>query len=1119
MTRRTTVRLGVFQSPPRAQRATPIHSFTFERLEPRNLLALYPLVNAGFESPELSLENGWYAGVDGWTTGGSLGTTYEVPWAAPSPAPEGDQYVYGDSVSWYVSQNGPMIAANTRYILSVDVFALDSGPSQVSVLLRDAVTSSALTGASNVATANQAIRQIDLPEGQWTTLRVGLNSRDLPSSVGSLLQIRINGTRLAIDNVRLDVDQAVHDFYISSSVGSDSSDGFSASTPFKDFASLAPYLPLMPGERILLRAGDTFADELNIRGKGEAGNVVELSSYGEGPNPVIRRQDLTSDVGVVWNNASYARISNIDVEHSKIGIYLRYEYTDVGSRDVAIEDCNFRDQSDPTLEPADHNYEFAWSDAIFVGGQAWQQAEFATRLENLTIRNVTSINAAHLFGTAWYFPGVYRSRLRNLIIEDCVAINNLAGAFQLFGVDGGHIKRVRSVGGGGQDTWSGTTLGFMQNSQNFLIEDNEFSYIGRAQSADGTGMDFEGDTHNVTFRKNVIHHNAGSALLILSTGGRNTNLVIEDNTFYNNAQDPWNSEINSEIQGSFDNHTGIIRNNGIYRGSTNINFLAPNSNWSGFNIAGNRQLEYSNVRTRDTWWDFNVAGDFDGWSGFNQWTSAGVAGGALVGQSGGVDPYVHSPLTWYDTSDSTYVWIRMSQTAGNFGQVFYTTDTDPVWNAEKSVFFDITPDGQMRDYFVDLGSLTSTAGVITQLRLDPTLEAGSEMAIDFVRLTRSADINQSPPSPPLPNPQQVTFVSIGSEDGYVRESSQDSGVGGLVSSSSSTFRIGDDSSNRAYRAFLSFDTSSLPDNAIVTQATIGITRDRNTVGNIPIGVPYSQFGDILVDLALPSFGNAALTLEDWQAAATQLAVSKFAWPAYSEGMTIFSRLEEPENHLINTTGRTQYRIRYATDDDADNVTDYISYGTGDHPDPNMRPTLTIQYFVPNSLPGDYDLNGTVNAADYTVWKSSFGATSGLGLLADGTGDGQVTLSDYVVWRDNLGATNGNSTSVASAFTADPAPSTEPTVDAHATAKYLNPIDLGAIAGAEPSKVGSSASDAALPNPDLETWDDALLLLSVEATFMESPEFESLGVTHIGSEPEISFESPLETAIQSLASNL
>jgi hypothetical protein len=61
------------------------------------------------------------------------------------------------------------------------------------------------------------------------------------------------------------------------------------------------------------------------------------------------------------------------------------------------------------------------------------------------------------------------------------------------------------------------------------------------------------------------------------------------------------------------------------------------------------------------------------------------------------------------------------------------------------------------------------------------------------------------------------------------------------------------------------------------------------------------------------------------------------------------------------------------------------------------------YIVRDGLLGDYDQNGTVDAADYTVWKQAFGntvATAGLG--ADGNGNGKVDAADFVVWRSHLG---------------------------------------------------------------------------------------------------------------------
>ncbi len=58
---------------------------------------------------------------------------------------------------------------------------------------------------------------------------------------------------------------------------------------------------------------------------------------------------------------------------------------------------------------------------------------------------------------------------------------------------------------------------------------------------------------------------------------------------------------------------------------------------------------------------------------------------------------------------------------------------------------------------------------------------------------------------------------------------------------------------------------------------------------------------------------------------------------------------------------------------------------------------------PPSLPGDYNRDHVVNAADYTVWRNSSGQT---GLLfysgADGNGDGQITAADYELWKNHFG---------------------------------------------------------------------------------------------------------------------
>jgi hypothetical protein len=83
----------------------------------------------------------------------------------------------------------------------------------------------------------------------------------------------------------------------------------------------------------------------------------------------------------------------------------------------------------------------------------------------------------------------------------------------------------------------------------------------------------------------------------------------------------------------------------------------------------------------------------------------------------------------------------------------------------------------------------------------------------------------------------------------------------------------------------------------------------------------------------------------------------------------------------------------------------VDYGTGS----NGQVTLNLS--GPVGVAGDFNQNGVVDAADYVVWRNSFGA----GSLPNegGISPGVVDAEDYNFWRSRFGATSGAGSAVQS----------------------------------------------------------------------------------------------------------
>jgi hypothetical protein len=188
-------------------------------------------------------------------------------------------------------------------------------------------------------------------------------------------------------------------------------------------------------------------------------------------------------------------------------------------------------------------------------------------------------------------------------------------------------------------------------------------------------------------------------------------------------------------------------------------------------------------------------------------------------------------------------------------------------------------------------------------------------------------------------PQSLSFTSTGAEDGWILESTETSNAGGMLNNAATTFYLGDNAQDKQYRAILSFDSSALPDNALIASVTLKIKKQGLTGTN-----PFTTHGGLLVDIRKGAFsGNNALQLGDFKANASQSAIATFGsipvsnWYGAILGSVGYSSL--------NLTGITQFRLRFTSDDNDDLGADYMRFFSG-NANAASRPQLIIEYYVP-----------------------------------------------------------------------------------------------------------------------------------------------------------------------------
>ncbi|HEY4233510.1 MAG TPA: endonuclease [Lacipirellulaceae bacterium] len=167
-------------------------------------------------------------------------------------------------------------------------------------------------------------------------------------------------------------------------------------------------------------------------------------------------------------------------------------------------------------------------------------------------------------------------------------------------------------------------------------------------------------------------------------------------------------------------------------------------------------------------------------------------------------------------------------------------------------------------------------------------------------------------------------------------------------------------------------------------------------GDVPIGSTSVGLGDSITNwggLGSPAFA-ANLDLDSVQGTSGNLG-------AFDVGLTSFSNLTQNDHVNFFPTFSAgaigHYSASYTL-----NLSDEDLPGAQ-----NQTLTLTlIANVIATILAGDYNGDGIVDAADYTVWRDTLGQTvASAHDGADGDGDMMIGPNDYQVWIDNFGHTS------------------------------------------------------------------------------------------------------------------
>jgi hypothetical protein len=362
-------------------------------------------------------------------------------------------------------------------------------------------------------------------------------------------------------------------YYINNN-GNDSNNGTSTSSPWKTIDKINNWT-FLPGDQILFQGGQTFYGNVTIDESGSSGNLIKISSYGEGKASI----DAGAGSGIfiynqgmvwvdslvlygVWNSSNQSGNSGYGVQF--------YTDTDNGFKynDVFVSYCdisgfknsgiNFSSWAGDNSQSGYNNVKI-WGNTVHDNGDAgissfgyYPTAPGSTAYAhtgvyvgwNTTYNNLGVVNKGNNSGS-----GIVLGDVDGAIIENNVAYNN--------------GWKSNYSGGGPVGIWC-------WDANNVTIQYNESHHNGTGSGTpDGGGFDLDGAVTNSVLQYNYSHENWGAGYLLYEFGAQrvnNKNNIVRYNISQNDGGNP-------DFSGLYVG--GNCTNNNLYNNSIFTNQGSP----------------------------------------------------------------------------------------------------------------------------------------------------------------------------------------------------------------------------------------------------------------------------------------------------------------------------------------------------------------------------------------------------------------------------------------------------------------------------------------------------------------------------------------------------------------